>query len=115
MAQSGSSRSILPKPAHSKYYEQQVSPNMLQADIPALRAPNCESCPRGNGETWCNGDCYWSSGSCQQLLQPLLTTTVLLEDDLSITPKKVPKASTVVGPARKACPTCRPEVEDEWK
>jgi len=27
-------------------------------------ASSCSSCPQGNGESWCNGDCTWRSGRC---------------------------------------------------
>ena len=35
-------------------------------DCGGHRAPNCASCPQGNGETWCNGECKWnfSNGQC---------------------------------------------------
>jgi len=27
-------------------------------------APDCASCPRGNGAAWCNGECLWRGGEC---------------------------------------------------
>ena len=27
-------------------------------------APSCTECPRGNGASWCNGDCIWSNEQC---------------------------------------------------
>jgi hypothetical protein len=27
-------------------------------------ATSCDQCPRGNGASWCNGDCDWRDGSC---------------------------------------------------
>jgi len=32
----------------------------------AHQAASCQYCPQGNGAAWCNGECYWSSGSCEQ-------------------------------------------------
>merc|ERR1719410_1922763 len=29
------------------------------------KADSCDKCPQGNGESWCNGDCKWTSkGQC---------------------------------------------------
>merc|ERR1712088_233360 len=29
------------------------------------KADSCEKCPQGNGKSWCNGDCKWTSqGKC---------------------------------------------------
>merc|ERR1712129_314334 len=28
------------------------------------QAPSCDLCPSGNGASWCDGDCHWSSESC---------------------------------------------------
>ena len=50
---------------------------MLQADIIEIRASDCESCPRGNGEKWCKGDCYWSGsedGTCLQGIVPKVSS-----------------------------------------
>ena len=27
-------------------------------------APNCSSCPQGNGRPWCNGECEWIANEC---------------------------------------------------
>ena len=31
----------------------------------AHTAPNCQSCPQGNGRNWCNGECQWTNNQCQ--------------------------------------------------
>ena len=29
------------------------------------KADSCDKCPQGHGESWCNGDCKWTSkGQC---------------------------------------------------
>ena len=28
------------------------------------RASKCEDCPRGNGKSWCNGECTWKEDEC---------------------------------------------------
>merc|ERR1719367_2075663 len=33
-------------------------------------APSCQDCPQGNGATWCNGECQWSS-SLNQCSKPV--------------------------------------------
>ena len=30
-------------------------------------APTCADCPQSRGETWCNGECTWLSGTCQAI------------------------------------------------
>jgi len=29
-------------------------------------AENCAVCPQANGELWCNGECMWYNGSCEE-------------------------------------------------
>lgn len=31
-------------------------------------ASSCFECPQGNGEAWCNGECEWRDGSCEDVL-----------------------------------------------
>ena len=28
------------------------------------RASSCDYCPKGHGESWCNGDCIWVKQEC---------------------------------------------------
>ena len=28
-------------------------------------AATCADCPQGNGQSWCNGDCFWNVDICQ--------------------------------------------------
>eukprot|EP00397_Hematodinium_sp_SG-2012_P016444 GEMP01016775.1.p1 GENE.GEMP01016775.1~~GEMP01016775.1.p1 ORF type:complete len:658 (+),score=89.88 GEMP01016775.1:164-2137(+) len=37
-------------------------------------AESCEACPQGNGELWCNGDCWWSEGECLSYSPPECAT-----------------------------------------
>lgn len=39
----------------------------LAVNCGSHRAINCSDCPRGNGQKWCNGDCYWHEGQCLHL------------------------------------------------
>lgn len=47
-------------------------PTLIAVIVPAAAnvscgghyAKNCRSCPQGNGEAWCNGDCRWQRGQC---------------------------------------------------
>ena len=89
---------------------------MLQADIIEIRATDCESCPRGNGEKWCKGDCYWrggEDGTCSRLL-----TTI--QRNFDPIPAEVPNTPTVVSGAIElnwARPLGAPvdDSGDDWK
>ena len=37
----------------------ETTPPRLSVLCGAHRAANCEACPQGNGQSWCNGDCVW--------------------------------------------------------
>ena len=34
-------------------------------------AANCQDCPQGNGEHWCNGECTWYENSWTPCMGPL--------------------------------------------
>ncbi|KAL7545583.1 hypothetical protein ACHAWF_008932, partial [Thalassiosira exigua] len=43
-------------------------------------ASNCEDCPQGNGASWCNGECVWSSengGVCKPAVREQASTFVM--------------------------------------
>ena len=37
---------------------------LLDVSCGGHSAATCADCPKGNGASWCNGDCYWVNGQC---------------------------------------------------
>ncbi|KAL7575295.1 hypothetical protein ACA910_001820 [Epithemia clementina (nom. ined.)] len=40
-------------------------------------ARDCVSCPRGNGESWCNGECQWCPNAAKEHTRALWTTVTI--------------------------------------
>jgi len=43
-------------------------------------APSCQACAQGNGPTWCNADCQWSSASSECVALPCAVGDTVLAD-----------------------------------
>jgi hypothetical protein len=77
----GPSPAVQPSPAPTP-----VAPTQV-VSCGSHTAASCAECPQGNGAGWCNGDCSWRDGSCQE---PAST--------LAPTPRSLPPHLWVSGP-----------------
>ena len=57
------------------------------------RAPNCSLCTRGNGETWCNGQCEWAAASAlPSALEALASSLGLVTGPPTCVPRALARA-----------------------
>merc|ERR1712020_708105 len=56
-------------------------------------AASCKDCTKGNGPTWCNGDCKWNS-STKKCQKKATTTTKTTTTTTTTTTKAKTKATT---------------------
>lgn len=50
---------------HPWYNDMGVDLNETSVNCGQHRAKTCKRCPKGHGQTWCNGDCVWCDSTQQ--------------------------------------------------
>eukprot|EP00427_Karlodinium_veneficum_P040848 CAMPEP_0169252790 /NCGR_PEP_ID=MMETSP1016-20121227/38247_1 /TAXON_ID=342587 /ORGANISM="Karlodinium micrum, Strain CCMP2283" /LENGTH=193 /DNA_ID=CAMNT_0009334043 /DNA_START=53 /DNA_END=635 /DNA_ORIENTATION=+ len=59
---------LIPEALHLKLNRSHCDPvTSNSVSCGAHHAASCADCPEGNGEPWCNGDCFWKNGYCYDL------------------------------------------------
>uniref|UniRef100_A0A7S3KYG5 Uncharacterized protein n=1 Tax=Amphora coffeiformis TaxID=265554 RepID=A0A7S3KYG5_9STRA len=55
---------ILPPLLHHQSKQQQQPLHNKEVSCGGHWEPSCDKCPRGNGASWCNGECMWKDNAC---------------------------------------------------